>query len=109
MMRASGLQTISDIRAAIAGGMTAVEVCSQYLDRISATDTSDPLGIESKSTVPRDLLAIARTAADQRTDKQQARLLQSYLDRHAEGAAYRSGDAWMPLLRASGQESLGLR
>ncbi|WP_458526357.1 sigma-E factor negative regulatory protein [Onishia taeanensis] len=45
----------------------------------------------------------------QRGDQQQARLLQSYLDRHAEGAAYRSGDAWMPLLRASGQESLGLR
>lgn len=45
----------------------------------------------------------------QRADHQQARLLQSYLDRHAEGAAYRSGDAWMPLLRASGQESLGLR
>jgi len=39
MMCASGLQTISDIRAAIAGGMTVVEVCSQYLDRISATDT----------------------------------------------------------------------
>ena len=38
-MSASGLQTISDIRTAIAGGMTAVEVCSQYLDRISAADT----------------------------------------------------------------------
>ncbi|WP_192036664.1 sigma-E factor negative regulatory protein [Halomonas sp. YLGW01] len=45
----------------------------------------------------------------QRADHQQARLLQSYLDRHAQGAAYGSGDAWMPLLRASGQESLGLR
>ena len=46
--------------------------------RISATDSSDPLGIHSKSTVPKDVLAIARTAADQRTDKQQARLLQYY-------------------------------
>ncbi|QTF94173.1 RseA family anti-sigma factor [Halomonas sp. BM-2019] len=42
-------------------------------------------------------------------DEEQARLLQSYLDRHAEGAAYRSGDAWMPLLRASGADSLGQR
>lgn len=42
-------------------------------------------------------------------DEEQARLLQAYLDRHAEGAAYRSGDAWMPLLRASGADSLGQR
>ena len=40
-------------------------------------------------------------------DEEQARLLQSYLDRHAEGAAYRSGDTWMPLLRATGADSLG--
>ncbi len=45
----------------------------------------------------------------QTTDQEQARLLQSYLDRHAEGATYRSGDAWMPLLRASGSETLGQR
>lgn len=44
-----------------------------------------------------------------RSDEAQARLLQSYLDRHAEGSAYPSGDAWMPLLRASGSESLGQR
>ncbi|GHE21920.1 sigma-E factor negative regulatory protein [Halomonas urumqiensis] len=44
-----------------------------------------------------------------RSDAEQARLLQSYLDRHAEGSAYPSGDAWMPLLRASGSESLGQR
>ena len=42
-------------------------------------------------------------------DEDQARLLQSYLDRHAEGAAYRSGDAWMPLLRASGPDNLDQR
>jgi len=42
-------------------------------------------------------------------DQEQAQLLQSYLDRHAEGAAYRSGDDWMPLLRASGSETLGPR
>ncbi|MCE8015627.1 sigma-E factor negative regulatory protein [Halomonas sp. MCCC 1A17488] len=45
----------------------------------------------------------------QRTDQEQARLLQSYLDRHAEGATYRSGDVWMPLLRGSGNETLGQR
>ncbi|WP_444984692.1 sigma-E factor negative regulatory protein [Halomonas mongoliensis] len=42
-------------------------------------------------------------------DEEQARLLQSYLDRHAEGAAYRSGDTWMPLLRATGADGLGQR
>lgn len=44
-----------------------------------------------------------------RMDRQQALLLQSYLDRHAEGAAATGGDPWMPLLRASGSESLGQR
>ncbi|MCE9683579.1 sigma-E factor negative regulatory protein [Halomonas alkalisoli] len=43
------------------------------------------------------------------SDQEQARLLQSYLDRHSEGAAYHSGDVWMPLLRASGSETLGQR
>lgn len=42
-----------------------------------------------------------------RSDQQQALLLQSYLDRHAEGAAYAGSDVWMPLLRASGNETLG--
>ncbi|WP_111412332.1 sigma-E factor negative regulatory protein [Billgrantia lactosivorans] len=47
----------------------------------------------------------------QRSDQDQARLLQSYLDRHSEGATYRSGDVWMPLLRGSGagNETLGQR
>ncbi|WP_163650118.1 sigma-E factor negative regulatory protein [Modicisalibacter sp. 'Wilcox'] len=42
-------------------------------------------------------------------DFEQAQLLQGYLDRHAQGAAYRSGETWMPLLRASAQDSLGVR
>ncbi|WP_346798723.1 sigma-E factor negative regulatory protein [Halomonas sp. Bachu 37] len=43
-------------------------------------------------------------------DGEQVRLLQSYLDRHAEGAAYGSGEGWLPLLRASsGSEPLGQR
>lgn len=45
----------------------------------------------------------------QRSDVEQARLLQTYLERHAQGAAYRSGEPWMPLLRASAQESMSPR
>lgn len=45
----------------------------------------------------------------QRADIEQARLLHSYLERHAEGSAYRSGESWMPLLRASAQEPLSQR
>ncbi|MDN3526126.1 sigma-E factor negative regulatory protein [Halomonas sabkhae] len=44
-----------------------------------------------------------------RMDQQQARLLQSYLDRHAEGTASSGVDAWMPMLRSTGSESLGQR
>ncbi|GEN22505.1 sigma-E factor negative regulatory protein [Halomonas cupida] len=32
-------------------------------------------------------------------DQEQAQLLQSYLDRHAQGAAFSSADNWMPMLR----------
>ncbi|WP_168014193.1 sigma-E factor negative regulatory protein [Halomonas salinarum] len=60
------------------------------------------------ATVESPMIMAPSVRQSQRADQQQARLLQSYLDRHAEGAAYRSGDAWMPILRASGQESLGL-
>ncbi|WP_136064902.1 sigma-E factor negative regulatory protein [Modicisalibacter radicis] len=45
----------------------------------------------------------------QRGDAEQARLLQTYLERHAQGAAYRSGEPWMPLLRASAQEPMSPR
>lgn len=45
--------------------------------------------------------------SSQASDLEQAQLLRRYLDRHAQGAAYRSGETWMPLLRASAQESLG--
>ena len=40
-MTAPSLQTIADIRAAMAEGLTAVEICAQYLERIAAHD--DPL------------------------------------------------------------------
>lgn len=35
-------------------------------------------------------------------DREQAETLQSYLERHSLGAAYSTGDGWMPLLRAPG-------
>ena len=37
-MTASSIQTIADIRAAMAEGLTAVEICAQYLERIAAHD-----------------------------------------------------------------------
>ena len=37
-MATSSLQTIADIRAAMNEGLTAVEICEQYLDRIAALD-----------------------------------------------------------------------
>ena len=37
-MTASSIQTIADIRAAMAEGLTAVEICTQYLERIAAHD-----------------------------------------------------------------------
>lgn len=45
----------------------------------------------------------------QRSNEEQARLLQSYLDRHARGAAAAGSDSWLPLLRISDGESLGQR
>lgn len=44
-----------------------------------------------------------------RADIEQARLLQSYLERHAKESAYRSGESWIPLLRVSAQEPLSQR
>ena len=38
MITASSIQTIADIRAAMAEGLTAVEICVQYLERIAAHD-----------------------------------------------------------------------
>ena len=37
-MTASSIQTIADIRAAMAEGLTAVEICTQYLERIATHD-----------------------------------------------------------------------
>lgn len=66
-------------------------------------------GVESRGlmTVGADSPLVLSPRQSARVNQQQAELLQSYLDRHAEGAAYGSSDTWMPLLRASGSESLG--
>lgn len=42
-------------------------------------------------------------------DIDQLRLLQSYLEQHAQGAASGGGDSWMPLMRSSVTEPLGQR
>ncbi|MWJ26758.1 anti-sigma factor [Halomonas sp. ZH2S] len=55
---------------------------------------------ESGFSVSQAPQGLSRRQAEQ-SDIEQIRLLQSYLDRHAQGAAYGSGDSWMPLLRAS--------
>ncbi|MBN8410878.1 sigma-E factor negative regulatory protein [Halomonas denitrificans] len=39
------------------------------------------------------------------SDQAQAQLLQSYLDRHAQGAAFSSADNWMPMLRSTPVEA----
>ncbi|MGQ7247026.1 sigma-E factor negative regulatory protein [Halomonas sp. V046] len=44
-----------------------------------------------------------------RADQAQARLLQSYLDRHAQGAAFSSADSWMPMVRALPGETADAR
>ncbi|QHD50188.1 sigma-E factor negative regulatory protein [Vreelandella aquamarina] len=51
------------------------------------------------------------TMAQQATaiDVDQLRMLQSYLEQHAQGAANGSGDSWMPLMRSSVTEPLGQR
>ena len=38
MMTAASLQTVADIRAAMAEGLTAVEICTEFLERIAAHD-----------------------------------------------------------------------
>ncbi|GGX81142.1 sigma factor AlgU negative regulatory protein [Litchfieldella qijiaojingensis] len=73
----------------------------------SPSSNRGAMTVGASAEVP--MFMVPNSRQSQRNDQEQARLLQSYLDRHAEGASYRSGDAWMPLLRASGYETLGQR
>ncbi|MGO2133091.1 MAG: sigma-E factor negative regulatory protein [Halomonas sp.] len=47
------------------------------------------------------MLAPSQEQQSRAIDQQQALLLQSYLNRHAEGAASGAGDSWLPLFRVS--------
>lgn len=72
------------------------------------TPTGDGLmAVGMGSDVP--LFMAPNQLQSQRADIEQAQLLHSYLERHAEGSAYRSGESWMPLLRVSAQEPLSQR
>lgn len=102
----------------VATGESGASLASASLD--AAAPTSLPplypsfAGVDSGvMTVGADLGTPMFMAPGQRqsprSDIEQARLLQSYLERHAQGAAYRSGEPWMPLLRASAQEPMSPR
>ncbi|WP_404374678.1 sigma-E factor negative regulatory protein [Vreelandella aquamarina] len=59
----------------------------------------------STAAAPQSMMA-QQTAT---IDIDQLRMLQSYLEQHAQGAATGSGDSWMPLMRSSVTEPLGQR
>ncbi|ALM52198.1 sigma-E factor negative regulatory protein [Halomonas huangheensis] len=50
-------------------------------------------------------LAPSASASSRQADQEQAYLLQSYLDRHAQGAAFSTADNWMPMLRETSVSS----
>jgi len=91
----------ADLAATAAGDMTALPRLPLF--QTPSGDGRGAMTVGAEADFP--LFLSPRQSV--RDDQQQAQLLQSYLDRHAEGAAYRSGDTWLPLLRASGSESLG--
>ena len=68
-MTASAIQTIADIRAAMAEGLTAVEICTQYLDRIASHD--DPIHAFTHVAAEQ---ALARAAAIDRRGPGEPRL-----------------------------------
>lgn len=59
----------------------------------------------STPAAPQGMMAQQATSID----VDQLRMLQSYLEQHAQGAANGSGDSWMPLMRSSATEPLGQR
>lgn len=59
----------------------------------------------STPVAPQGMMAQQATSID----VDQLRMLQSYLEQHAQGAANGSGDSWMPLMRSSVTEPLGQR
>ncbi|TFH85453.1 anti-sigma factor [Billgrantia azerbaijanica] len=80
-----------------------------FAPRGAGTDSASSFLTSAGNDIDTSLFGTPSPRQSLSIDREQAQLLQSYLDRHAEGAAYRSGDDWMPLLRASGSETLGPR
>ncbi|BCB62577.1 MULTISPECIES: sigma-E factor negative regulatory protein [Halomonadaceae] len=71
---------------------------SSGLMNISETGFSTPVA-------PQGMMAQQATTID----VDQLRMLQSYLEQHAQGAAIGGGDSWTPLMRSSVTEPLGQR
>ncbi|MCE8020014.1 sigma-E factor negative regulatory protein [Halomonas sp. MCCC 1A11036] len=105
--RSSSTQPQRSLAAQASGGSQAVPVGMPLFSPASSGAQSGLMPVGAGFDSP--LFMTPNPRQSQRNDQEQARLLQSYLDRHAEGAAYGSGDVWMPLLRASGNETLGQR
>ncbi|WP_062375124.1 sigma-E factor negative regulatory protein [Halomonas sp. KX33721] len=59
----------------------------------------------SAPVAPQGMMAQQATTID----VDQLRMLQSYLEQHAQGAATGGGDSWMPLMRSAVTEPLGQR
>ncbi|WP_026038074.1 sigma-E factor negative regulatory protein [Halomonas sp. KM-1] len=119
--RSGGETELADNQAPAAVGQTQRNLVAQAGSGSQATPVGMPLfspavsGGQAGGVMPvgagfdNPLFLTPNPRQSRSTDQEQARLLQSYLDRHSQGATNLSGDVWMPLLRASGNETLGQR
>lgn len=123
----TGSSAIPDVASGIATTGTSPELASSNAQPVSSTVAEIPEVTRPAANLPLfdtpvgDGLMTVGMGSDvplfmapnhrqsQRVDIEQAQLLHSYLERHAEGSAYRSGESWMPLLRVSAQEPLSQR
>ncbi|KXS39431.1 MAG: sigma-E factor negative regulatory protein RseA [Halomonadaceae bacterium T82-2] len=102
---ASGGSAVSNLPRLQGGGAEPVSL-PRYSSLVSDGGGSGLMTVGANVETP---MFLAPDSQSPSLDFEQAQLLQGYLDRHAQGAAYRSGETWMPLLRASAQDSLGVR
>nr|WP_297458811.1 sigma-E factor negative regulatory protein [uncultured Halomonas sp.] len=123
----TGSSAVPDIASGIATTGTSGELASSDIQPVSTAVADIPEITRPAANLPLfqtpvgdGLMAVSMGSNEplfmapgqrqsQRADLEQARLLQTYLERHAEGSAYRSGESWMPLLRVSAQEPLSQR
>ncbi|SDL70813.1 sigma-E factor negative regulatory protein RseA [Modicisalibacter muralis] len=123
----AGSSAVPDVASGIATTGSSPELASSNAQPVSAANAELPeitrpaanlplfqtpvgdglMAVGMGSDVP--LFMAPNQSQSPRAEVEQARLLQSYLERHAEGSAYRSGESWMPLLRVSAQEPLSQR